>query len=328
MRDSKTNKDLNRYLFETYYQAVESSPDDEFVSVHWMEQRQILQASDDESNGPMPSGNFNWGCKWNGLSRRIFDPIETLSHLMFLPNKLRLLGLSATAAKVCKRMGLDLTFTVFRQVCSLELLQRNLPAELNSPHINILVIGDGIGVLSALLKAVFPMSTIVMVDIGKTLFYQAYHVQKAYPQGRHKLASDAPHPEDPDFAYCPTERLDDLENYRFDIAINIASMQEMTPETIERYFRFLRSNLNESNLFYCFNREHKTLGSGVETAFLDYPWQEDDLYLVDEYCPWPSFFIGRQQTPNRPRLLGIGIPYVKYYDGRFRHRLAVLKTSD
>ena len=171
------------------------------------------------------------------------------------------------------------------------------------------------------------MSTIVMVDIGKTLFYQAYYVQKAYPQERHKLASNAPHSEDTDFAYCSTERLDDLENYRFDIAINIASMQEMTPETIERYFRFLRSNLNEANLFYCFNREHKTLGSGVETAFLDYPWHENDRYLVDEYCAWPSFFIGRQQTPNRPRLLGIGIPYVKYYDGKFRHRLAVLKTG-
>ena len=69
------------------------------------------------------------------------------------------------------------------------------------------------------------------------------------------------------------------------------------------------------------------MGNGVETEFLRYPWDEKDEYLVDEYRPWPAFSIGRLPTPKRPRLLGIGIPFVKHYDGKFRHRLAVMNTS-
>jgi len=332
MMDSRRKKptddpDILHHLFEAYYQSGVSSPDDEFVSKHWMEERRLLKAVKDGNNSPIPSSEFNWGCKWTSLSKRILDLCETLAHLMILPNKFKLVRISATARRVTNRMGLDLTFTVFRQVCSLELILQHLPDYLREKRVNILVIGDGAGVISALLKAEFPDSTIALVDIGKTLFYQSYHMQKAYPNLRHKMSGDAANPEDADFAFCATERLNDLNDYRFDLAINIASMQEMSPATIERYFRFLRTNLNKTNLFYCFNRERKSLGDGVETEFLDYPWDEGDEYLVDEYCPWPVFFIGRLATPNRPRLLGVGIPFIKYYDGKFRHRLAVMNTN-
>jgi len=43
-----------------------------------------------------------------------------------------------------------------------------------------------------------------------------------------------------DFLYCPAETLHALEKYRFDIAVNVASMQEMTSATISRYFDFMR----------------------------------------------------------------------------------------
>ena len=327
MENSTSTNDITRHLFETYYQSGETSPDDEFVSNHWMEERRLLKAVCDGDNPPTPSSEFNWGCKWTSLSRRILDPCETLVHLLILPNKAKLARMLWRARGVVKRMGIDMTFTVFRQVCSLELILRHLPAEFREKHVNILVIGDGIGALSALLKAEFPDSTIALVDIGKTLFYQSHHIQKAYPYLRHRMASDAADPEDTDFAFCATEHLNDLDNYRFDLAMNIASIQEMSSATIRHYFRFLRTNLNEMNLFYCFNRDQKSLGNGVETEFLRYPWDEKDEYLVDEYCPWPAFFIGRLPTPKRPRLLGIGIPFVKHYDGKFRHRLAVMNTS-
>ena len=326
MQQEAPNAGLIRYLFDQYYGDGVSDLDSGVVSGHWKEQRQLLQAVNDESLGPIPSSAFTWGCKWTGPTRRILDPCEILSHFVLLANKRRLLKFSAIAAKVCRKTGLDPTFTVFRQVCSLELLHRNLPEELRTKRMHVLMIGDGIGMLSALFKAVFPNSTITMVDIGDTLFYQAYYLQKAYPDARHSLASEVTDFEETDFVYCPTEHLETLDEFHFDVAVNIASMQEMNSHTISRYFQFLRTNLNVNNLFYCFNRERKEMDDGEVSEFVNYPWLEADRYIINEYCPWPRFYLGRTLARNGPRLLGVRVPLVNYYDGKFKHRLAILAT--
>ena len=61
MENSTSTYDITRHLFETYYQSGETSPDDEFVSNHWMEERRLLKAVCDDDNPPTPSSEFSWG---------------------------------------------------------------------------------------------------------------------------------------------------------------------------------------------------------------------------------------------------------------------------
>ena len=99
--------------------------------------------------------------------------------------------------------------------------------------------------------------------------------------------------------YCPV-----------DIALNIASMQEMDPPVIAAYFDDLRAIPSQRQLvFYCCNREEKVLPDGTVTRFLAYPWHPSDQILVDEYAPWHQ-----QYYTLMP-------PFYRPYDGPHRHRL-------
>jgi hypothetical protein len=224
------------------------------------------------------------------------------------------------------RMGLDLTVDVFRQVCSLELITRHMGEEWESRMPTILVIGDGYGVLSALFKAVFPESTLILVDLGRTLLFQAFHCQLAYPKMVHKLAAEVKDPNQTDFIYCPAEDLKPLERFDLDVAANIASMQEMQVPVIENYFALLRRRLRPDNLFYCCNRESKTLYGGEVIEFYSFPWVEKDRHLVEGPCPWHQYSFSRRPEKG-PKILGLKVPLVTYYDGRHLHRLTILSTD-
>jgi len=191
----------------------------------------------------------------------------------------------------------------------------------------ILVIGDGSGILSGLLKAMYPDCSLVLVDIGKSLFYQAHHCQKANPEMNHMLVEKDTDLSQADFLYCPTENLHMLEKLDFDVAVNIASMQEMNTATIVRYFDFLRRRLKTNNLFYCCNRESKTLVGGEVSEFYNYPWSPNDQVIVEGVCPWHRYIIGRPKIEEGPKIFGVRVPYMSYYDGVVLHRLSVLETE-
>ncbi|MBI3608068.1 MAG: hypothetical protein HY207_08885 [Nitrospirae bacterium] len=65
-------------------------------------------------------------------------------------------------------------------------------------------------------------------------------------------------------------------------------------------------------VFYCCNREEKTLPDGTVTCFAAYPWHEGDQILVDELCLWHQFYYVLRPLFFRP------------YDGPIRHRLVTL----
>ena len=97
-----------------------------------------------------------------------------------------------------------------------------------------------------------------------------------------------------------------------DVFINIASMQEMDPHIIQKYFQMIRHQPQET-YFYCCNRVQKTLPDGTITRFFEYGWEPEDAILVDELCPW------HQEAPmNRP-------PFKYRFDGPTHHRLIKLK---
>ena len=324
------NENLIRHLIETYYgQGDKSGAEDGYVSSHWRHFSKLFNVKLDAAGNLVSLSGIGFGSgNWSHLPHRGLDQLCILTHLIHLPHRWKILRrLLGTASNICKAMGLDPTIDVFRQVCSLELLLRHIPGSMRSGRIRFLMIGDGFGILSAMLKSVFPNSTIILVDIGKTLLFQAYYCQKAHPECRHEFVKAVTDPEATDFVYCPTELLEELDGFTFDIATNIVSMQEMNVATIERYFSFLRDHLQPDNLFYCCNRESKTLFDGEVAEFGNYPWQESDKNVMDDSCPWNLYFFLWGRAVNGPRLFGLRLPLASFYDGKVLHRLAVLATN-
>jgi len=323
------SQDVIAYLIENYYQGGDILPQEKpFISSHWRRCSERFHVEVDGKGNLVSLNGYGFDrCKWKRWDRRVLDSACILSHLMHVPYKNEVLQLGVAALKDCQMLGLDPTFGVFRQVCSLALLKNHISDHMLNHRMHVLMIGDGVGILSVLFKRFFHNSTLVLVDIGKTLLFQAYHCQKAHPTCVHTLASMVVDLDKADFVYCPTGHLQTLERFKFDVAVSIASMQEMNDLTIARYFAFLRKHLHPRSLFYCCNRESKRLVGGEMSEFLRYPWQEGDQYLVDEYCPWHQYFFSRGHAENGLHLFGIRIPFVNFYDGKHRHRLAVLATS-
>ena len=71
------------------------------------------------------------------------------------------------------------------------------------------------------------------------------------------------------------KNLELLELLNFQLAINIASMQEMHPDVVSSHFSDLGSpgslGLRERKWFYCCNRETKILPDGIIVNFKEYP---------------------------------------------------------
>lgn len=313
-------------LFETYYKSEKSLQETEYISSHWQEESLRLLVGRNVNGEIVPSSNLYWGCRWKSRLGQGFDALHKLAHVPGITHKRRVFGLSRRAAQLCKRMGLHPTYNVFRQVCTVELLERHVDRCTPDDRLRILVIGDGAGVLAALLKDIRPDSSITLVDIGKALLFQAYHCQKAYPDKLHDLVGVDSGLTQADFLYCPTESLGALETHTFDIAINVASMQEMNATTVSRYFDFMRRRLRSNNLFYCCNRESKTLVGGELSEFYSYPWHPGDKVLVEGECPWHRFIVGRSTSVLGLKIFGLPIPFLRYYEGTMLHRLAVLAT--
>jgi len=324
------NPALIKSLYNKYY-LKEEPLQNKFVSSHWESYSEKFDVQIDKKADYIYISSLS-GHGFGNLTtkdpfRKLLDYLCNLSYLMRMPQRTKLMRLMFPARRVCKSMGVYFSFDCFKQVCALELIMRNMENKIKDKRLNFLIIGDGYGFLSSLVKSVIPNSTIVLVDIGKTLLFQAIYCQKAHPNCSHFGDDGKYAPESVDFLYCPTEDIEKL-NFTFDVAINIASMQEMNAFTVERYFQFMRQNCNKDNFFYCCNRELKIMPGGEVSEFRKYPWKPEDRHLVDEYCPWYKYFLAYRKTKYGPRLLGIRIPLINYFNGPVMHRLTVLYTEE
>ncbi len=305
-------------LYSRYYTDEMASGFDPHVSSHWAAYSNEFDVR--VQNGEIKSlvGIGFGDLASRGLVRSALSWLCYVTYLVRLPYRLSFLRLLPRALEVCREMGAAFTFDCFKQVYALSLVLRHL--EHDTPR-RFLMIGDGYGFLSALVKRVCPSARVLLVDIGKTLLFQAHTCQTDHPTSTHL---DVHAGEDADFIYCAAEDLE-LLDYRIDVAINIASMQEMDPSAIRRYFRFLRSQLTARNLFYCCNREQKTLPGGEEVVYADYGWADEDIHYVDELCPWYRYFFARGRARYRLHIFGMPVPLVHRFGGSCRHRLTTLK---
>jgi SAM-dependent methyltransferase len=311
-----------RQLFEEYYVKPDASAE-HYASSHW---RQLHQEARVEISGEkiVALAGRGFGDLQNAsLVYRFFSWLTIGCYVLILNNRWRILRLLPSAIRLSREMGLYFTYDAFRQVCVVAALEPYL-----SGKTRVLNIGDGYGFLSALIKSRYPEARITCVDLGKTLLFQSHYCQKAFPTSvRHLVEQYGTIPAVADFVFCPAENLESLAGETFDLAINIASMQEMNSETVARYFRFLRNTLSPQGLFYCCNRQEKVMPGGEVSRIADYPWHAMDQNIWDAVCPWYRFFLSLHRAPQGPRLGNLRLPFVNYFDGVVRHRLVKLVST-
>lgn len=310
---------IERSLLDTYYGAGAPSAG---MSSHWREYSGRFRVRVDDRGDLIADGvGFGEG-RWHSRVHRLCDAVTRTVHLTHLAGRAAIRSNYRTAVAVVSRMALDPTLDVFRQACTVALLQSRLPA--SDRIARVVIIGDGFGVLGALLATWLPKAQVVFVDLGETLLFQAHHVRRAFPDDAHALI---PGPvtmwPTARFVYCPSEYADTLRGIPCDLAINVASMQEMGPSVVDHYFDILRDCLTPAGHFYCCNRERKVMPGGEVSELERYPWDPADQILLDERCPWHQYYFAAR---GFAWVRGVPIPGLHRYDGPHRHRLVRMRV--
>ena len=177
-----------------------------------------------------------------------------------------------------------------------------------------MVIGDGYGFMTSLLKMRYPQATVICVNLGKVLMFDAAYTKMACPGENCSLIDkkeDFNNAKQGSVLFLEAEKYELLYSLPVGLFINISSMQELDRNAIKTYFDIMRSSTVES-LFYSCNRIEKELPDGTIIRFDDYPWDKKDEIIIDEKCPWC------QKYPvNKP-------PFWRRLDGPTQHRLVKL----
>lgn len=226
-----------------------------------------------------------------------------------------------TAQRLARELSFGLTFDVWKSAVITALLQDHWVAHGLAPR-TIVVIGDGYGFLSALIRRCRPGARLYCIDLPKSLAFQVHTHETADPNAALSLLAAARR-ERADVTFVLPQDVQWIED-EIDCAINIASMQEMNLFTIRSYFTFLRQRSTPQSRFYCVNRLQKELPGREVIRFHDYPWQEEDEIFLDGPCPFYTHFFSPMTLPNGPRWLGLRVPFVNAFDGVHLHRLVRL----
>ncbi len=225
-----------------------------------------------------------------------------------------------TAKRLARDLSFGLTFDVWKCAVSLALLADHWKAHGLAPR-TFALIGDGYGFLGALIRRYLLGIKMYHIDLPKTLVFQAHTHETADRKATMSMLSA--HGEGTDITFVLPQDIERVPD-EIDCAINIASMQEMNEFSIASYFAFLRRRSMPHSRFYCVNRLRKELPGGEVASFTNYPWQEGDEVFIDEICPYYIHFFAPYTLPKGPRLFGVRVPYVNYFDGIHMHRLARL----
>jgi hypothetical protein len=210
-------------------------------------------------------------------------------------------------------------------------LKNKIPSQVSAGSIAC-VIGDGFATMTSLLIRSKSAKIVILVNLNKTLmvdlwFLKSWMADTTFEKNvilvtdKKSLINAINNENDTCESFGKVIAIQAENHYlikecNIDIAINIASMQEMNPHVINDYFDDLRVAAKKNKTyFYCANRESKELPDGTFTRFEDYPWLDSDIVILDELCPWHR---------NYYKFIP---PSYNLYDGPIRHRLVELSTT-
>lgn len=308
-------------VIESLLEIVDRDPlPVEYASSHW--QRYGRETIVERRGDDLVLRGSGFGVVYaSGRRWQIVHALERLSYRRVIARLNSFASVWRTATDLARDLSFDLTFDVWKQSGALAVLTDHWRAYGLTPKIFTLI-GDGYGFLGALIRRCRPGARIYCIDLPKTLVFQVRtHERAARDAAMSLLSANGGHQTDTVFVLPgDIELIPD----QIDCAVNIASMQEMNVTSIASYFAFLRRRSTLRSRFYCVNRMRKQLPEGEVSAFAEYPWQGDDEVFIDGQCPFYSHFLAPYTLPNGPRLFGVRIPYINYFDGIHLHRLARL----
>lgn len=287
-------------------------------SSHWRAMHRDIALEDGKLKGAVGFGGYR--ARKPGL-RSIAEWVLQIPYRIIAARYSSFRKIDRDAAKIAKRQGRVYDLDMLRQAISLSMLSDRAGQAFDARR-PLLVIGDGYGTMTSLLAMARPEIKIILINLTQTLIADLISMQSGIPDIRFALVSDESSLElalnEPNLQVLAL-RADNwplLLNLDISLAINIASMQEMRPDTIKQYFDVMRHGTTEGTIFYCCNRNEKILPGGELVRFSEYPWEQEDEIYFDEKCGWHSFYYDKS------------FPFYHSYDGEHVHRLAKLRPRN
>lgn len=300
------------YLYQTHWLSEGySSP---VTSSHWKNlgmKCEVLKSGGEYKLSGVGFGGF--------YSRSLIHKIKCFPEMIFNQKLLKKYSVNETICnggkEVCIKEGRLLNFDCVKQIIAADFLSQK--GILNGLKTAV-VIGDGYGFMTSLLKKIEPRLIVYSVNLGKILFFDVFYTQKVHPGEKiilAKVKEDLVQTRGNGIIFLEAEQSDILFEQPLDLFISITSMQEMDTPIIGNYFKIMRSGKG-ARYFYCCNRVEKILPDNSIIRFNDYPWDnQNDKIIVDELCPWY-----KKYPYNKP-------PFWKYINGPIQHRLAKLSKQ-
>lgn len=292
-------------------------------SSHWQKYHSLFKVTSEGFEGLQGFG---------GRAKRRIKILRVVEK--FLQSRFRKMGrcnfsvIDHLAEEMVLKQNRTYDLDVLRQVLTISFLQSTVPQVLSSQSIGC-VIGDGFASMTSLLLKSQSAGRVVLVNLNKTLLVDLWYLKLW--MGDHVFASSVDLVTNKDeleralakpvgsgqVIAIQAMNHELIRDCPIKFVVNIASMQEMDPPVIAAYFQDLRDIKSDDTLiFYCCNREEKSLPDGAVTKFSEYPWSFKDQTIVDELCPWHQTFYS-----FRP-------PFFRPYDGPIRHRLSVIMKTN
>lgn len=125
----------------------------------------------------------------------------------------------------------------------------------------VLEIGAGYGGLAHHLSNILGNATYIIVDLPETLLFSASYLSLLNPDKRISINGCTDFAESvrsdvttsSDFVLIPNYKVDELRHLRFDLVINVASLQEMRSDQVNMYLDFIAKTCR--GVFYSWNQD-------------------------------------------------------------------------
>ena len=220
---------------------------------------------------------------------------------------------------LARRQERAITLDMLRQTLSLAIIKDHLDIrELGGAN---LVIGDGYGVMTSLLKLSYPEIKMITVNLTTPLLMDLVYTRKAIPNIKIALPkneiemNDALKQDNIGVIAIQADNSKLVCEAPIGLAVNLHSMQEMNKSVIKSYFDILRGNKSRRTAFYCCNRIQKQLYNGEEIRFADFPWDPRETVIFDGICQWDNY-------DYRPKF-----PFWLPNPDQKKHRLVIMENN-
>jgi hypothetical protein len=113
-------------------------------------------------------------------------------------------------------------------------------------------LGSGYGGLARVLKLLYPEAQIVLCDLPETLYLCWVYLRRHFPNARFAtvVEAEAATTADADFLFTPAQAAKAISGSAFDVAINAASLSEMTQDACDYYIDLIQNHIDLKYFFH------------------------------------------------------------------------------